>query len=179
MDQKRNLRHCLATGLLVAALSGLTGCGTAPFRTASGSGKSMAAVAPKLESESTPAKTSKNPGWVLVAEEPPTFFPAGLPKDAPTNYRHGEWVKAGRRGTKWFIPRGGIGERSEASLREEALAATTRAEKVARGLEAGGEFVGKSVWTSLLLAGATAAEVADLSPDPERVRKALKTVWNH
>lgn len=59
--------------------------------------------------------------WYLVSREPPTFYPKGLPEDAPTEGGHGEWVEARNRTVRWFVPYGGVGELSIEQLRKEAF----------------------------------------------------------
>lgn len=42
--------------------------------------------------------------WHLAKRSPPTFYPNGYSKDAPTHFRDGEWVVARNGGGMWFIP---------------------------------------------------------------------------
>jgi hypothetical protein len=102
-----------------------------------------------------PAPTAQ--GWHQVSEQPPTFFPVGLSKDAETDYRHGDWVRAGEDGAMWFVPIHGVGNRSEQELRNEALAMVTPGQKVNRALgsalDSAGDLVGAAAEAYSFLAG--------------------------
>ena len=68
--------------------------------------------------------------WYLVSENPPTYFPVGVPEEAETDFWHGEWVNAGENDARWFIPKMGVNGRTEAKLRDEALLMMTSAKKL-------------------------------------------------
>lgn len=41
----------------------------------------------------------------MVASKPPTYYPRGVPADAPTNWQDGEWFRiCDTAGTRYFIP---------------------------------------------------------------------------
>ena len=41
----------------------------------------------------------------MVASKPPTYYPRGVPADAPTNWGDGEWFRiCDTAGTRYFIP---------------------------------------------------------------------------
>lgn len=47
--------------------------------------------------------------WVKVSSQPPTYYPAGVPADCPTDHFSGEWVYTGdERGSRYFIPLHGL-----------------------------------------------------------------------
>jgi len=86
-----------------------------------------------VTSESLPPPPRE--AWVLVSEDPVTYFPKGFPKDANTDISHGEWVRAGDRDAIYFIPKGGVENRSEQELMVEAFSMRTKSqnEKTAQG----------------------------------------------
>ena len=106
-------------------------------------------------------------GWYQVTEQPPTYYPIGLSKDSETDYRHGDWVRAGDDGTRWFVPVHGVGTRSAKSLRSEALAMATPGQKVNRAvgtvLDNASDLVGAAASAYSFLAGGEGPEeiVAD------------------
>lgn len=67
--------------------------------------------------------------WVLVSEDPITFHPKGMSEDIKTDRTRGEWVEVGAHKTRFFIPRGGVENRSEHQLMEEAFSVRSGAEK--------------------------------------------------
>lgn len=109
----------------------------------------------KVQTQSEPVSAESS--WHQVSDQPPTWFPAGLSKDAETDYRHGDWVRAGEDGAMWFIPMHGIGNRSEQELRNEALAMTTKGQKIDRSLDRAldnaGALVGAAAEAYSFLAG--------------------------
>ena len=61
--------------------------------------------------------------WVKVSSRPPVWYPRGVPSDAQTDFRSGEWVYTGDvAGTRFFIPFKGVPKSKRQALREEALA---------------------------------------------------------
>lgn len=71
----------------------------------------------------TAAKPAPQARWVKVSSQPPTYYPRGIPADCPTDHWSGEWVETGdEKGTRYFIPLHGLGERREA-LVDDALSA--------------------------------------------------------
>ena len=89
----------------------------------------------QVQSPAQPEAPTTESRWQLVSDQPPTYYPVGLSKDAETDYRHGDWVRAGENDTMWFIPIHGIGNRTEQELRHEALAMATKGQKVDRALD--------------------------------------------
>lgn len=75
-----------------------------------------------------PGSISPMEGWVKVSENPLTFFPEGLPKDADTTAASGDWVEAGPQNARWFIPREGYGGRTEQELFGEAFSMRTKSQ---------------------------------------------------
>lgn len=111
----------------------------------------------QVEAQTAPAAEPTEARWHLVSDQPPTWFPVGLDKDAKTDYRHGDWVLAGENGAMWFIPVHGVGNRSEQELRHEALAMATKGQKANRALDNAldnaGELVGAAAQAYSFLAG--------------------------
>ena len=73
------------------------------------------------------APTSKN--WTRISENPSSVVPSGLPKEAPTDHLHGEWLQTQDGSTRWFVPKGGFGKRSEDELRNEAYSMRSTADE--------------------------------------------------
>ncbi|BCX48051.1 hypothetical protein HAHE_19590 [Haloferula helveola] len=74
--------------------------------------------------------------WYRARTNPPTYYPKGLPREAPTGYRQGSWVYAGdSAGTRFFIPDRGSADLSSRELTSEALAAMAPEKKARLGEE--------------------------------------------
>lgn len=65
-------------------------------------------------------RLASNKNWARISENPSSFVPRGLPKDAPADHLSGEWLQTQDGSTRWFVPKGGFGKRSEDELRSEA-----------------------------------------------------------
>lgn len=81
------------------------------------------------QTTSNPSNTTRVPmsmsaaKWMKVSSQPPRYYPQGVSVDCPTDHWSGEWVYTGdERGTRYFIPLHGLGERRE-MLVHDALSA--------------------------------------------------------
>ena len=96
---------------------------------------SKPAAAPASEPAAAPAPAPSpspppsNANWTLISDQPFSYFPKGLPKDSLTDHLHGEWVNSGDGSSRWFVPKGGHGGRSEKELQAEALSLRTAADQ--------------------------------------------------
>jgi hypothetical protein len=77
------------------------------------------------QGKSSPQHVNNESCWYQVRQDPPVFYPVGVPKDAVTDYRHGEWIAAGNDGALWFVPFGGARGNSAGELTRQALAMRT------------------------------------------------------
>ena len=86
-----------------------------------------------------------------------------MPKDAATDHLNGEWVHSGDRSAKWFVPKGGIGTRTEKELLAEALSMRTQADGAPQARQENRVAAPKKSWGSLLRphARTTAADEAE------------------
>lgn len=51
--------------------------------------------------------------WHKVGDNPPTYFPKGVPSNHPTGFRDGSWVHSGDKDqTRYFIPANSVGTKS-------------------------------------------------------------------
>jgi len=65
--------------------------------------------------------------WFKAKNDPPTYFPKGVPADHPTTYKDGSWVMTGdAAGTRYFIPVRGVDTQA---LTAEAMSTRTLAER--------------------------------------------------
>ena len=72
--------------------------------------------------------------WFKAKDNPPTYFPKGVPADHPTTCSDGSWVMTGdAAGTRYFIPLRGVDSRT---LTAEAM--TTMTPERSKDLERGG-----------------------------------------
>lgn len=70
--------------------------------------------------------------WHRVSASPPTYFPEGIARDHPTDFRGGLWVYAGdSQGTRFFIPTGGADDLTEEALTAQAFGAMHPSKKKA------------------------------------------------
>lgn len=61
--------------------------------------------------------------WFKAKNDPPTYFPKGVPADHPTTHNDGSWVMTGdTAGTRYFIPLRGV---DSSALTAEALTTMT------------------------------------------------------
>ena len=113
-----------------------------------------------VETAPPPPAPPSGAGWILISENPSTFFPKSMPKDAATDHLNGEWVHSGDRSAKWFVPKGGIGTRTEKELQTEALSMRTQADEAPQENRVSAT---KKSWDSLLrpLARTTATDVEE------------------
>ena len=89
---------------------------------------STSRMAKREESQARSGSVTAPPApsdWYLVSNDPPTYFPKGIPADSPTSYKHGEWVYGGQNSERWFLPAKGLDQRKRQRLRDEALAMQT------------------------------------------------------
>jgi hypothetical protein len=137
---------CLS--LLVVVLMAFTSCtSTSRTRTAKceeSQARSGSGTAPPAPSD-----------WYLVSNDPPTYFPKGIPADSPTSYKHGEWVYGGQNSERWFLPRKGLDQRKRQELREEALAMQTLRYRNKDTVENSLEWTLE--WTARVIGGTTLA----------------------
>ena len=104
------------TTLCLAALAALT------FTTSCTTSQPVA----YQKSSSSPQQLMVGPGdWYQVSNDPPVYYPVGVPKDVETDFRHGEWIFAGEGNAMWYVPFEGSEQRSEIELRRQALAMRT------------------------------------------------------
>lgn len=75
--------------------------------------------------------------WKRVADQPPTYVPAGMPAGTPRTSAHGEWFHDERDGKRLFVPKGGVPGLSEAVLRKDAIKNTTRFKATPREVSGG------------------------------------------
>ena len=89
----------------------------------------LTAVAlPSCQTITPPTSAQESGHWHMVRNNPPTYFPKGIPADHPTGVNDGYWVSSGdARGTRYFIPSNGTG--SPEALIAEAQATMTPAAK--------------------------------------------------
>lgn len=96
-------------------------------------------------------KAHQEPGadWVKVQSRPPTWYPRGVPADAPNDHQSGEWVYTeNAQGDRYFIPLHGLPTERRARLRNEAMAARSP-EKMNRILREDSSHVAKESGTLL------------------------------
>jgi hypothetical protein len=104
---------------------------TTPF---SKVGDSDADSAPKTDAKTEPQAKPvalpppSNANWTLISENPFSYLPKELPKDSPTDHLNGEWVQSTDNNSRWFIPKGGTGERTDDQLRSEAFSMRAHAD---------------------------------------------------
>ena len=101
----------LCAAVLVASLSS---CSKLPFK------KDPVAIAP------VQAPVAQ---WYQVSQSPPTYFPRGLSKNAPTTAYHGFWVNGGD-ASLWFVPKNGVQGFTAAELQKTILMKQKTADKV-------------------------------------------------
>ena len=92
---------------------------------------SCQATAPPVARPSAP----RSDHWVKVASHPPTYYPRGVPADAPNGPGDGEWVFTGdEQGTVFYLPLRNHGKVPRDVLLAEARSARSkkRLQEIAR-----------------------------------------------
>ncbi len=127
--------------------------------------------------DSSPASSSGQ--WVIVSENPVTFFPKDLTNDTKTDFANGEWVYSKELNVQWFIPKGGTENRTSEELSAEALSMRTEGDKRRKALRGAGvsiaEFGVKSFWTSVVLSAGFVAGLGGWSGDG--LLETIDRVW--
>ena len=71
--------------------------------------------------------------WFKAKNQPPTYFPKGVPVDHPTTFKDGMWVTTGdAAGTRYFIPVRGVNTKALIAEAQSAMTPEKR-KQVAKG----------------------------------------------
>jgi len=138
---------------------------------------SCASTSPQGTEKVISTATCPNEHWHLVKVNPPTYFPKGYSTSSPTTYKDGDWVYAGARGERWFIPKNGVDGNTPLMLYNEAIG-RSQADYNAKLKHQKNKRVGLSLLKSSLITTAYPVSLLSMAPTNDEFNAVWKS-WEN
>ena len=129
------------------------------------------------QGKSSPQRVNSEGCWYQVRQDPPVYYPVGVSKDAVTDYRHGDWIVAGKGGALWFVPFGGAKGNSADELIQQAFAMRTDEQKSLIRRDGVREAVFATIGTTALTVTTVATTAAQATSTSSAAYIDPKATW--